>query len=512
MEHTTTAVQIKRSLAASSVIGAVLLFAHVQASGEPRSSDIVLELRPNVVRVTAQWKTGAVSDGFGFIVGERDGFLYVVTADHVVRGDEPDAIDRSPVVAFFNDQGKEYRSELLETKLRPDVGDLAILRVRPPPGLRWRREVVAVADAKRDTALWFIGLQRDWFASSKSGVVTGREPTGTIIAEGLNVKVGSSGGPLISESGIVGMVVVDTGAFVRATPISLIKSAIESWNYPWQLGPYPSAPQPGPTPMPAPQPGPAAVPDQECDRLANALATARGTAGAPASRGNNIDASTAIRACRDAIKAYPDTPRLAFRLGQAYEAGGQFTDAVLWYRKAADQRHPGGQNNLGVMHANGRGGLAKNEVEAVRLYRLAADQGGRAGQFNLGVMYQEGRGGLAKNDVEAVRLLRLSADQGYRFAQTRLGIMFEHGRRGVAKNEVEAVRLFRLAAEHDAPRAQAHLGQMYEDGRGGLPKDKNEALRLYRLAADQGDELAIENLWRLRQGPRFDRDGPARRR
>jgi TPR repeat protein len=493
MEHATTAVQIRQSLVASSVIAALLLFAHVQASGEPRSSAIVLELRPNVVRVTAQWKTGAVSDGFGFIVGERDGFLYVVTADHVVRGDEPNAIDRSPVVAFFSDQGKQYRSELLETKLRPDAGDLAILRVRPPPGLRWRHEVVAVADAKRDTALWFIGLQRDWFASSKAGVVTGIEPAGTIIAEGLNVKVGSSGGPLISESGIVGMVVVDTGAVVRATPISLIKRAIEGWNYPWQLGS-------------------ASVPEQECDHLANALVDARGIAGTPATRVNKIGAGPAIRACRDAIKAYPDTPRLAFRLGQAYEAGGQWTDAVSWYRKAAEQRHRGAQNNLGVMHQHGLGGLAKNEVEAVRLFRLAADQSLSSAQFNLGLMYLDGRGGLPKNEVEAVRLFRLSADQGNRLGLTRLGIMFEHGRGGLAKNEVEAVRLFRLAADRGGVRAQAHLGQMYEYGRGGLPRDMNEAMSLYRQAADQGDEFAIKALERLRRGPRSDRDRPVRRR
>ena len=31
-------------------------------------------------------------------------------------------------------------------------------------------------------------------------------------------------------------------------------------------------------------------------------------------------------------------------------------EAVRWHRLAADQGHAGGQNNLGLMYANGEGG------------------------------------------------------------------------------------------------------------------------------------------------------------
>jgi TPR repeat protein len=58
-----------------------------------------------------------------------------------------------------------------------------------------------------------------------------------------------------------------------------------------------------------------------------------------------------------------------------------------------------------------------NDQEAARLYKLAADQGDAAAQYNLGVLYAEGRGGLAKNDQEAVRLYKLAADQGHAAAQ-----------------------------------------------------------------------------------------------
>ena len=54
-------------------------------------------------------------------------------------------------------------------------------------------------------------------------------------------------------------------------------------------------------------------------------------------------------------------------------------------------RDAGGQNNLGVMYADGRG-VPEDDAEAVRWYRLAADQGQSGAQLNLGVMYANGEG------------------------------------------------------------------------------------------------------------------------
>ena len=51
----------------------------------------------------------------------------------------------------------------------------------------------------------------------------------------------------------------------------------------------------------------------------------------------------------------------------------QWSEAVRWYRLAADQGHAGAQQNLGVTYSDGRG-VSKNDTEAVRWYRLAADQ------------------------------------------------------------------------------------------------------------------------------------------
>jgi len=59
-------------------------------------------------------------------------------------------------------------------------------------------------------------------------------------------------------------------------------------------------------------------------------------------------------------------------------------------------------------------------VEAVVWYRKAADQGYADGQFNLGLMYRTGRG-VPQDDVEAVVWCRKAADQGHAQAETCLG-------------------------------------------------------------------------------------------
>jgi S1-C subfamily serine protease len=52
-------------------------------------------LRHNVVSIRTERTDGGQS-GFGFIVGEHQGQLYIVTANHVVRSDQPDVVEMPP--------------------------------------------------------------------------------------------------------------------------------------------------------------------------------------------------------------------------------------------------------------------------------------------------------------------------------------------------------------------------------------------------------------------------------
>ena len=204
------------------------------------------------------------------------------------------------------------------------------------------------------------------------------------------------------------------------------------------------------------------APEHECDRLAQ---PPRQTMGRLPALTDGVSYGALLwpaarTACAHAMAEQPGEVRFLAYAARAADKGGDAREAARLYRLAADQGNALAQTNLGVMHANGEGGLPRSEREAARLYRLAADQDHPAGQANLGVLYATGHGGLARDDREAVRL-------------------------------------WQLAAEHEDAQAQNNLGRMYAEGRGGLPRDTREAARMWRLAADQGNPEARNNLRKL---------------
>jgi TPR repeat protein len=137
------------------------------------------------------------------------------------------------------------------------------------------------------------------------------------------------------------------------------------------------------------------------------------------------------------------------------------------------------------MYENGLGGLTKDDTQAVSWFRKAAEQGDARAQTNLGIMYQYGRG-LTKDDTQAVSWYLKAAEQGNPTAQNNLGTMYVDGHGGLTKDDAQAVLWWRKAAEQGFAPAQTNLGLMYANGNGGLTKDDAEAVSWYRKAAEQG--------------------------
>jgi hypothetical protein len=202
------------------------------------------DLRRNVVRIEAK------ENGFGFIVGEKSGLLYVVTAYHVVVDpDKVETVVTSKVkVEFFDRRGVKFDADLLGT--HDADRDLAVLTVRAPQGVEWTRQCLAAPEKqKRGTPVWFVGRDQEW----KPPVIPGRvvqEPSTdwTIDLEGLQVKRGSSGGPVISDTGIIGMIETDSEVGTHALSVDFIQKSIEKWNHPWQLQPVKIIDSPPPPP------------------------------------------------------------------------------------------------------------------------------------------------------------------------------------------------------------------------------------------------------------------------
>jgi hypothetical protein len=84
-----------------------------------------------------------------------------------------------------------------------------------------------------------------------------------------------------------------------------------------------------------------------------------------------------------------------FHLGTLYETGNgvpqDYTQAIIWYRKAAEQNLAIAQYRLGVLYANGVG-VPPDESQAAAWFRRAADQGYVYAQVMLGSDYLAGEG------------------------------------------------------------------------------------------------------------------------
>ncbi len=177
-------------------------------------------------------------------------------------------------------------------------------------------------------------------------------------------------------------------------------------------------------------------------------------------------------------------------IGKCYRNGQGVTEddsqAVKWFRKAADQNYADAQYSLGICYHEGYG-VEKNEIEAVKWLQKAAAQNHPAAQLNLGVCYAKGEG-VAKDEVEAVKWFRKSAEQNFALAQGVLGTQYEYGQ-GVAKDDVEAVKWYRKAAEQNDIVGQCNLGFCYAKGQ-GVAKDYVEGYKWILLAAAKGVQNA----------------------
>ena len=175
-----------------------------------------------------------------------------------------------------------------------------------------------------------------------------------------------------------------------------------------------------------------------------------------------------------------------YNLGVCYANGEGVkrnqTEAVKWFRLAAEQGDANAQTNLGWCYADGIG-IARDDAEAVKWFRLAAEQGDATAQYNLGWCYANGKG-VAQDEAEAVKWYRLSAEQGHANAQTNLGVCYANGK-GIARNDAAAVKWFRRAAEQGLAVAQRNLGIAYHNGN-GVPQSPWEAYVWHSIAAANG--------------------------
>lgn len=166
-----------------------------------------------------------------------------------------------------------------------------------------------------------------------------------------------------------------------------------------------------------------------------------------------------------------------FALATVYEGAFGYpkpdpTEAIAWYRKAADQNVPEAQTVLADRLMQIQGPDAdKNYAEAAKLYRAAADKLPVAAS-HIGDLYCYGVG-VKEDAAECAKWYRKAAAGGVAHAASALGGMYAVGN-GVTKDDAEANKWLLQGAQGGDVLGQYGIAQAYKNG-AGVKQDYIEA-------------------------------------
>jgi TPR repeat protein len=190
-------------------------------------------------------------------------------------------------------------------------------------------------------------------------------------------------------------------------------------------------------------------------------------------------------------------------IGRSYRFGNgvakDLAAAEQWFRRAARQGSRLGQLNLGLLFEED----TEDFSEALKWYRQAAEQDDAEAMSRLYFMHWRGDG-VPRDRVEAMRWLSQAAAKDNPHAQCLLGYRFTTrewegtgpNRHLTQANLPEAVRWFRRSADQNWAGGQYYLALSYLGG-DGIRKDEAAGLELMRKAADQHHSDALCELARL---------------
>jgi serine/threonine-protein kinase len=251
-----------------------------------------------------------------------------------------------------------------------------------------------------------------------------------------------------------------------------------------------------PPPAPAPTPPPPAATAAERRRANQPTGTAgRNLAPPPApppaarvtatcqATANGDDRDTAFRLCTDeAQKGNVVSQRLLAGLYDKSQVPGHDTEAVTWYRRAADAGDLPSMLRLGQLLHAGKG-VPPNALDATTWIKKAAEADYMPAWSALAERYENGLG-VRRSDKEAFFWWRRLAERDDVAAQAKVGDMYNRGK-GIDKDEAAAVTWFRRAADRGNRDAQYGLGMALLRGR-GIARADTLAYSWLKKAADQG--------------------------
>lgn len=179
-------------------------------------------LKKGVVRVLAQ-TDGKPREGTGFIVKSQGGIVFVLTAAHVV-GDA-----QAPRIEFYEGKGRTLLARIVGIEAGDEQG-LAVLAVE---GEIPAHTVLPLNHEKRikdGDGVTMVGFPRKlgvpWAITE--GKIVARK--GKMILLSGAVEEGNSGGPLLKDGDVIGVMVSKTANYAYAVPALIAKYTLESWH------------------------------------------------------------------------------------------------------------------------------------------------------------------------------------------------------------------------------------------------------------------------------------------
>lgn len=222
------------------------------------------------------------------------------------------------------------------------------------------------------------------------------------------------------------------------------------------------------------------------------------------------------------LAEFGDDPGAMFNMGIYYKNGGaverDFEKALNWMKKAdeygdedaekyikklepvvetkkkAESGDPSGMYEYALVLM--RLGGDENDTEAVEWANKAIDAGETKAYYVIGTCYQRGSA-FEEDEKKAVEYYRKAAEAGCGDAYNALGNCYANGK-GVEKNLEKAEECYRKGADLDNSNSRVNLAGMIFAG--DADGDKNEAAEWLLAAAVDGDESALQNLYRIIHG------------
>jgi TPR repeat protein len=179
-------------------------------------------------------------------------------------------------------------------------------------------------------------------------------------------------------------------------------------------------------------------------------------------------------------------------LGMMYEFGKgvkqDFSEAMKWYRTAAEKRSSLANYRIALLYEAGKG-VTQDYAEAMKWYKKIVGNNDGYIMYHIGKLYEEGKG-VPADKTEAAKWYLRSAESDNGLGMYGIGRIHEQEDRAALaltwyhksvqwlENEIKR--------SLDNTEAMMGLAYMYETGK-GVEKNMQQAIVYYKRAADWGE-------------------------